>query len=179
MKKPSVTELIKLLDKPALLSWANKQGLIGVDITKKRKEWLNYGTSLHNQIYEYITTGTPLIKESDMNNYNFFFKDKEILSVECKVENEYFTGTYDLIYKKNNKIYLSDYKSNAKNIYFENKLQLVAYSMCVDCDALSIISIPDFKEMPFNISDKEPYIEILKSLSIIYKQKQLINGNKF
>jgi len=41
MKKPSVTELLRILDKPALLNWANKQGLLGIDISVKRKEWLS------------------------------------------------------------------------------------------------------------------------------------------
>ena len=178
MKKPSVTQLIQLLDKPALLNWANKQGLKGIDINEKRKEWKSYGSSLHNQIYDFIINGNKMIKESDQNNLNRFLKDIEIISVECKVENEYFTGVYDIMYKKNNKIYLADYKSNAKKIYFEHKLQIAAYSMCVEADSFALISIPDFTEMTFNLNDRDNYIEIIKSLSNIYKQKNIIYGNK-
>jgi len=178
IKKPSVTQLIKLLDKPALLGWANKQGLKGIDIAEKRKEWLSYGSSLHNQIYEYIKTGTKLTSYDAQINLEKFFSGINIISAECKVENEYFTGIYDLMYEKNGKIYLSDYKSNAKKIYFEHKLQIAAYSMCVDVDCYSIISIPNFTEMSFKLNDKENYIEILKSLSNIYKQKTIINESK-
>lgn len=176
MKKPSVTELIRLLDKPALLSWANKQGLKGIDITKKRNEWMSYGTSLHKQIYDCITNGTPLVREYDQSMFNEFFETREVIATECKIENEYFTGVYDLTYKKNGKIYLADYKSSAKKIYFEHKLQLAAYSMCVKNDSFAIISIPDFIEMNFSITDLTPYVEILKSLSNIHKQKQIIDG---
>lgn len=178
MKKPSLTELIKLLDKPALLTWANKQGLSGIDITKKRREWLDYGTSLHNQIYEYITSGIELVKHEEQLRLKHFFSDKQIIAAECSVENEYFTGKYDLKYLKNGKQYLSDYKSNARKIYFEHKLQLIGYAMCEECDSFSIISIPSFIEMTFNIKDRTPYHEIIKSLSNIYKQKQIIDENR-
>lgn len=44
MKKPSVTMLIDLLAKPALIDWANKQGLLGVDIKDLRKKAKSSGT---------------------------------------------------------------------------------------------------------------------------------------
>ena len=50
MKKPSVTQLLDLIAKPALISWANKQGLMGIDTSEKRKKILLNGTSLHSQI---------------------------------------------------------------------------------------------------------------------------------
>ena len=176
MKKPSISELIKLLDKPALIGWANREGLKGVDISKKRKEWRSYGTSLHSQIYNFITNGEKLIKSEDQKNLEKFLKNIEVISVECKVENEYFTGVYDLMYRKNGKTYLGDYKSNAKRIYFEHKLQIAGYAMCVEADAYSVISIPTFSEMSFMLNDIDNYHEILKSLSNIYNQKQIIDG---
>ena len=79
MKKPSVTELIKLLDKPALMYWANKQGLAGIDIKTERKKWLNDGTSMHSQVEEYVKNKTPFLNKDHQDNFDKFIFDKEIL----------------------------------------------------------------------------------------------------
>ena len=170
-RKPSVTELIKLLNKPALLNWANRQGLKGIDISVERVKWMNRGTSIHSQIEKYIKTGEPFVKETDQANFEKFFNMVDIHGVENSIETEWFTGKYDILFKYNNRIYLGDFKSNAKKIYFEHKLQLVAYSMAVRCDSFSIISVPSFKMMNFKVDDRSPYEKIIISLSEIYKNK--------
>jgi hypothetical protein len=173
MKKPSITELIKLLDKPALLNWANKQGLKGIDISLSKSK--QEGASIHRQIERYIKDSTPF---DDMNNQIMFdklFSDKEITHNEYNIETDYFTGRIDLCYIKDGMVYLSDFKLNRDRVYFEDYLQLSAYSMAIDCNRFSIISVPNFKEIPVTINDIEKYINIIKSLSDIYKNKQLLN----
>jgi hypothetical protein len=174
--KPSVTDLLKLLDKPALLNWANKKGLEGVDITKERSKWLNAGTSIHSQIENYIRKGEPFISEIDQSYFNSFIFDKEILGLECKIETEWFTGRYDIKVKWKDKIYIMDFKNKSKNIYFENKLQLIAYAMAEPCDCFAIVSVPSFTVMNFNVKNRIPYEEILKNLSNIYNLKLEIDG---
>lgn len=173
MKKPSITELIKLLDKPALLSWANKQGLKGIDISKSvsKKE----GTSIHQQIERYIKHGVAFNEIHNQIYFDKLFNDKKIIYNELEIETDYFKGRIDLCYSQNNDIYISDFKLNRRQVYFEDKLQLVAYSMAVKCSKFSIISVPDFNEITFDIPDVERYINIIKSLSDIYTNKQLIN----
>lgn len=178
MSKPSVTELVKLLDKPALLKWANKQGLAGIDISKKRQEWLSAGSSMHSQIEGYLKDGTPFISERDQEAFEVFLSGKKIISFESKIETEWFTGRYDIEIDWGGRIYLMDFKKDNKGIrsvYFEDKLQLVAYSMAKPCDHFAIVSTPSFRVMKFTIDNKEPYIEILKALSIIHQQKTLID----
>ena len=174
--KPSVTDLIKLLDKPALLNWANKQGLLGIDISKERTKWLNKGTSIHSQIENFIRKGEPFISEVDQSYFKCFIFDKEILGLENNIETEWFTGRYDIKVKWRDKIYLMDFKNNAKRIYFENKLQLVAYSMAEKCDSMAIVSVPSFSVMNFSVQDRKPYEEILKCLSKIHTLKLEIDG---
>lgn len=176
MTKPTVSELIKLLDKPALLNWANKQGLAGVDISKKRQEWLDAGTSIHSQIEDYLRNGTPFVSTEDQDRFEAFMSGKKLISLESSIETEWFKGRYDIKIDWGGKIYLMDFKKNARAIYFENKLQLVAYSMAEPCDKFAIVSVPSFKVMNFEIRDKKPYEEILKSLSIIHQQKMLIDA---
>jgi len=176
--KPTVTQLLKLLDKPALLNWANKQGLKGIDINQERKKYLNDGTSIHSQIENFIRHGEQFDSEYAQFQFTKFIENKEILGIENKIETEWFKGRYDIKLKYNDKIYLVDFKSNAKRIYLENKLQLVAYGMAEECDSFAVVSVPDFTIMNFNVKDRKPYEEILKSLSIIYNCKNEIEELK-
>lgn len=178
MKKPSVSQLLSLLDKPALLNWANKQGLQGIDITKERKGWLRAGTSIHNQIENFIKSKAPFLNELDQNNFLKFIEDKEIIDFEKNIETEWFQGRYDLKVKWNDKVYLMDFKNNAKDIYFENKLQLIAYSMAEECDGFAIINVPKFEIFEVKIQNRNPFIEVLKSLSNIYYCKKEIEVNE-
>lgn len=178
MKKPSVTTLIGLLDKPALLSWANKQGLAGIDISQKRKEWLNDGISIHSQIENFVKNGEPFYNSDHEKSFKNFISDKKILGYEFDIETDWFVGRCDMKLEWNKKVYLIDFKNKSKGVYFENKLQLVAYGMAEKCDSFSIVSVPEFKMMNFTIKDRTPYEEILKSLSNIYKQKNIIDETK-
>lgn len=175
MKKPSVTELIKLLDKPALMYWANKQGLAGIDIKTERKKWLNDGTSMHSQVEEYVKNKTPFLNKEHQENFDRFAFDKEILFLEKKIETDYFTGRIDIAYKQNDKVFIGDFKNNQTSLYFENKLQLVSYSMAEQCDSFAIISMPSFEIIPVPIEDKTPFEEIIKALAVIYQHKNIVD----
>jgi len=173
-QKPSVTELTKLLDKPALLNWANKQGLQGIDINVSRKKYQSDGTSIHKQIEDFHILKTPFLNPEHEANYLKFIEDKEIIYIEQKVETDWFTGRLDCVLKFGDKRYIVDYKSNQSGVYLENKLQLVAYSMALHCDSFAIVSVPDFKFIEVSIPDRKPYIEIIKALSIVYQNKKII-----
>jgi len=173
MKKPSMSELLQLLDKPALLKWANKQGLAGINIGVRKRKDTSEGTSIHSKIERFIKHGEQF---EEQENFIKFISDKEILGIEQDIETEYFKGRYDLKIKWNEKIYMVDYKKSAKRVYLENKLQLVGYGLAENCNDYMIVSIPDFTVFPVEIANKEPYIEILKSLSNIYTQKQIIES---
>jgi hypothetical protein len=155
--KPSVTELIGMLDKPGLLNWANKIGLDGIKLEDYRKKSMINGTSLHKQIEDYNLYNKPFINDDYFNKYQKFIEDKEILSVEKIIENKYFKGRYDIKLNYRNKTYICDFKSNQKSVYFENKLQLSAYNMVENCNNVAIISIPDFKFIDINIIDFTPW----------------------
>lgn len=174
IKKPSVTALISLLDKPALLSWANKKGLEGLNINDIKKAAFYYGNSLHYQIENFVNNGECFEDPKLETKFLNFISDKEIISVEKKIETKYFKGKYDMKLKYKNEIYIIDFKSNKKKVYLENILQLVSYSMAEKCDKLAIVSLPEFKFLKVDIKDKKPYIEIIKSLSKIYYNKQII-----
>lgn len=166
--------MIKILDKPALLKWANKQGLLGIDISIDKDRFLRAGSSIHNQIEQYHINKTPFHNPEVEENYKRFTSGKLILDIETEIETEWFTGRYDMRYQYGSTKYLIDYKNNSKGVYFENKLQLVAYGMAVDCDRFAVVSTPMFITHHIVIEDRKPYEEIIKALSIIYTNKLLV-----
>ena len=172
MKKPSVSELIGLLDKPRLLPWANKIGLEGISLNSYRQEKLANGSSNHKMVENFIKHKTPYLNKFTQIRAEMFFEGIEVLGVEEKIETDYFTGRYDLKIKKNGIIYMCDFKSNHRKHYDENILQLAAYKMASNSDKVAIISLPDFDWMPLEINDFSIYEDILKNLSNIYNLKQ-------
>jgi hypothetical protein len=172
--KPSVTKLIDILNKPALMQWANKIGLNGINLDDFRRKKMLEGFNLHEQIDRFVKTGECFKSQKDENAFLDFVKDKKIISTEVNIETEYFIGRYDIKLKYNDLIYLCDFKKDHKKIYFENKLQLVAYRMAEYCDRIAIISIPDFKIIPISIVDYKPYEDILINLSNIYNIRSIL-----
>lgn len=83
-KKPTVTELINLLDKPFLLKWANKIGLEGISLDDYRKQSKGDGTNVHRQIENDFKGKLPF--END--KFKSFKSKYEVLEVEPKIECE-------------------------------------------------------------------------------------------
>jgi len=174
-----VTKLLSILDKPALLKWANRIGLEGTTLDEAYKKSKSKGNSYHNQVERMIKLNKEIEDPELRLNYHLFFDGSEITDCEKNITGEYWRGRYDVKFKRNGLTYLCDFKSNAKRVYLENKLQLVAYSEIESVDEIGIISLPDFKYYPVKIKDRKPYTGILRALSHIYQCKELItNGNR-
>lgn len=162
--KPTVTELIDLINKPALLNWANKIGLQGKSISEYKKQSLNDGLKLHDQIYNKHYKNIPFAEEVYNETWNEFVSDKRIIELEKNIETQYFIGRLDCILQYSGRIYLCDFKKS-NGVYLENLLQLTAYRMAYKCDYVAIVQIPDFVFKPqYQIKDFTNYENILKSL---------------
>ncbi len=169
MKAPTVTQLLKLLDKPPLMKWANKIGLEGIKLEDYYEIAKAKGNDYHDQVENAIKHGEVITDKKLRDNFEAFFSDVIPLESEKDVSCEHWRGRYDIKFERGGETYLCDFKSNAKRVYLENKLQLVAYSEIEQVDRLGIISLPDFKFYPVDIVDRKPYTGILKALSHIHK----------
>lgn len=169
-KKPSVTALLDLLNKPALLKWANNIGLQGISLEASRAKSKAQGFSLHKQIELFFKEGELLQDDGDQNALDKFLRGKKVISYENSIETDWFVGRYDLELQSKDETYLCDFKSST-GVYLETILQLTAYRMARKVDKIAVISIPDFYFKPVEIKDFTPYEEILKSLSNIYRLK--------
>jgi hypothetical protein len=172
--KPSVTKLISLLDKPALLTWANKIGLQGIKLEDYKKKSLSFGSNIHKQIENYIIYNIPFENIETQKKFDDFFKDKKIIDIEKNIETDNYIGRLDIKYLQNNEIYICDFKSNQKYIYLENKLQLCAYKQADNCDRLGVISVPDFNFIECKIDDYNIFYKIISDLCSLYKNIELV-----
>ena len=169
IKKPTVTELLKLLDKPALIKWANKLGLDGKSLDDFYAEKRAEGTSLHKQVQQYIQSNIRMKDAAQQSSLDKFLLTRRVLGVEKPIETEWFVGRYDIAFKIDEQVYVGDFKSSDK-VYFENKLQLAAYQMVFPGAKICVIHIPLFT-VDIIREDLTKYQEIIKLLSRIYTLK--------
>ena len=173
MSKPTVTQLLDVLNKPALMKWANRIGLNGVSLDAHRQKSFAKGRAYHSQVEDYILKNKEIDDPTLRLNFHAFFDDTEILDCEKTIDSELYKGRYDIRFRKGGEVWLCDFKTNAKGVYFENRLQLAAYDACEDCDRLAIISLPSFEVFTVKI-DRSNYRKMLQLLSEVWALKRLI-----
>lgn len=137
---PGSTTIVGQLDKPFLVSWANKLGKKGIDANEYREEKARLGTLIHNIIQSHL-----LQRELDISKYTedelklgeqafYRYLEWENINVIENVEIEkglvselYKYGGYlDLYCKINGEWTVIDIKTS-KSIDIEQKIQVSSY----------------------------------------------------
>lgn len=139
---PGVTTILGVINKPALVKWANKLGLDGYDSTKYVDATARIGTCAHELVQEYL--GGKLV---DRNAYqpdeidaaenaliSFFAWEKahggklETIHIELPLvsEKHRYGGTIDWLGYIDGQIWLVDFKTT-KGIFPEHEYQTCAY----------------------------------------------------
>lgn len=160
-------EMIDQLDKPALLKWANKIGLQGINLDDYRAKAKEEGTDIHLAVENFLKF--KLMSDNEDLNQRMikFFSDKEILEVEGVIETDFYQGRFDLKLRWQGMVFICDLKSNSK-VYFETKIQLAAYKLgSHDCDHVAVIHLPELLIRPVSL-DLQKYSQLLNNLSDIY-----------
>lgn len=144
-KVPGVTTVLGILNKPALVIWANKLGLQGIDSSKYRDDKADIGTLAHQMILDYFNkreTDTldyskNQIDQSETCLLKFWEWEKahkiEVIMAEVPlVSIEYgYGGTIDCFCNLNGQLTLLDFKTG-KAIYPEMLYQLAAYEQLLN-----------------------------------------------
>ncbi len=140
---PGVTTITGVLDKPALVGWANRMGLQGIDTKKYVDILADAGTLAHRMIechlkgievdtYEYSKANIDMAKNAflkyldweKMHEMSLIFSEKALVS---DIYN--YGGTIDSYFQfEGNKKVLIDFKTS-KAIYTEHGTQVIAYEM--------------------------------------------------
>lgn len=142
---PSVTTILSRFKNPrALMIWAHKQGLAGIDINKVRQEAADSGTLTHRMVEEYLAGRNPyaVLKDAPANirraselGFESFttWADQtqlRVMATEVRLVSELhrYGGTMDAnIITINGKRCVGDWKtSNA--LYPEMLMQIAAYA---------------------------------------------------
>tara|TARA_R110001632_G_scaffold1171_2_gene4712 strand:- start:9663 stop:10184 length:522 start_codon:yes stop_codon:yes gene_type:complete len=164
----SVTKLIDLLNKPALLFWANQIGLEGVKLKDYQSKSKSKGNFSHKVLEDYFNKGIKFegfeVLESELNDYEF-------IGCEVDTNNGFILGRIDLIMKNklSGETWIFDFKSN-KNIYLNTKLQLSTYKHIYNADKIGFINTEELKIVEINIDTKK-YFDLIKRL---YQIKNLL-----
>lgn len=155
---PGVTTITGVMDKPALVKWANNLGLQGIDSTKYVDATARIGTLAHKIIECYLTDEEPDFSDSSENEIacakkcadKFFQWEKSrgltksdyALSESPLVSEKYrFGGTVDICAVVNGAATLIDLKT-CKGIYGEHKTQIAGgYSILLNENGFALDSV--------------------------------------
>ena len=174
MKTPSVTELCDILNKPALMIWANKIGLEGIKLSSYKKESTKSGIKKHKVIEDYLIHGLEIEDVEIRSNVEGLFNNVEVLSVEESFENEMYRGRCDIRFKKDGYEYVCDFKSKFNKPYLEHYIQLIAYKQHFNTDKIAIIDLRTFTLFELSLQYENEISEIINNLISIHKLKQII-----
>jgi hypothetical protein len=122
-----VTTVLSILAKPALISWANKLGLAGIDSTKYKDKMADVGTIAHLLVMHHLKGTTPDLSEYSQQDINtaqncmksFYEWEKvhklEPIMLEIPLVSDIygFGGTTDFIGKVDGTLELMDFKTGS------------------------------------------------------------------
>jgi len=192
---PGVTTVLGILNKPALIKWANNLGLEGIDSSRYVDEKAAIGTLAHQMIADYLKglkTDTSEYSKVEIDQaenavLSFFEWEKahhiKPILVERPLVSEQwrFGGTVDCLGHINDLLYLLDFKT-ASGIFPEMLIQVAAYRQLViengfEVDKVAILRIgrtsdEGFEERLVNHLDKRWEI-FLHALAIYNLQKEV------
>lgn len=188
---PSVTQILGVINKPALINWANKMGLQGIKTGEVLRNTADIGTLAHEIIEKWIKKDKP-----DWNGYKreqiiqackcaqrFFgwLKEQEkfipIVSEIPLVSEQYnYGGCVDLIANLNGKRTVIDFKTSS-GIWDEAKYQTSAYFKMANengwsCTDIMIIRIGRDSFETFAVEHKEQAFEVFKSALNLYNEQK-------
>uniref|UniRef100_A0A6M3JNF6 PD-(D/E)XK nuclease superfamily protein n=2 Tax=viral metagenome TaxID=1070528 RepID=A0A6M3JNF6_9ZZZZ len=137
---PGVTTVLNVLNKPALVKWANNLGLQGIDSSKYRDSMADIGTLAHQMILDYFkgektdtseySSGQIDLAENCLLSFWEWEKGHDIKVIMAEVpliSREYgYGGTIDCFCELDGQATLLDFKTG-KAIYEEMVFQVSSY----------------------------------------------------
>ena len=183
---PSVTTIIKILNKPFIAKWANSLGWKRQSYDKVLEESANKGTFVHEVLNAYIFRQGKKFNLSNPEVMNFLYETIDIFKDfeksndfkpvwgEKSFSLEKFGGTVDLYCNLNGLDTIIDFKTS-KRFYSSHFIQLEAYIQLLEAneynvDQVGILRIRDgYSELKLLQRDEmEKYIELFNKLTDIF-----------
>jgi hypothetical protein len=193
---PGVTTFLGVLAKPALIAWANKMGLQGIDTQKYVERAADAGTAAHEMIECHLKglafdrSQYPEDLLSLAENGAIKYLEWESQHTITKIESELalvseihrYGGTIDLYCELDGKMTLVDFKTNSTGVYDEMRHQVVAYARLLEenkraVERIIIIRLGKSDQMDMEaveVGDWDLHWKMFQACQTIYEtQKQL------
>ncbi len=192
---PGVTTITGQLNKPALIIWANRLGLQGIDSSKFRDDKADIGTLAHEMILAHLSKREPETEDYSKNQIdaaeNSFLSYLEwekqhlvipILTEHKAVSETYkYGGAFDFYGSIDGTLELVDFKTGS-GIYDEMWLQVAGYGKLITApiQRYRILNIPRTEDESFKEEVKTDlslhFEAFLKLLDFYYLNKQIKKG---
>jgi hypothetical protein len=192
---PGATTPLGLLAKPALIPWANKLGLQGIEVSKFVDDKASIGSLAHDMILCHFKKETAdtsdytanQISAAENSFLSFLEWEKKyiiepILTEAPLVSEKWkFGGTIDLYAKLDGVPILVDFKTGS-GIYDEHFYQCAAYRQLLmdngyECASVKILNIPRTEDEQFNEATRAGLVyewEIFRACLEIYNFKKAL-----
>ena len=183
---PSVTTIIKLLNKPFIAKWANSLGWKRQSYDKVLDESANKGTFVHETLHEYLfkegkkfDLSNPEVMNFLYENLNAFKEFEKYYDIkpiwgEKSFSLDKFGGTVDLYCELDNKYTILDFKTS-KRFYSSHFIQLGAYIQLLEANDYKVeqVAILRIREGDYDIKiinreDMNDYIELFNRLVEVF-----------
>lgn len=179
---PSVTTILKVLNKPGLVHWANSLGWKRQSYDKILEERADHGTFVHELLHEYMfkegkqfningPETVELIKKY-LEGFKYFEEQVNLKPIwgEKSFSCEWYGGTIDLLCEIDGKITILDFKTS-KRFYSSHFIQLGAYIQLLDHNGIIVeqVGIARVDESGVNLKIKsrdemDDYVDLFNSL---------------
>jgi hypothetical protein len=194
---PGVTTVLGLLAKPALVPWANKLGLQGIDTNKYVDDKAAIGTLAHAMITDHLSGTKTDFSDYSANQINlsensvlsFWEWEKahrieEVFFVERPLVSEIhrFGGTLDIYAKVNGQREIIDIKTGSgiwpEHVYQVATLKVLLEENGYPVDGTRIVNIPRAEDESFlekTVSEKENETgwQIFQHLLQVYQLRKI------
>jgi hypothetical protein len=192
-----VTTALNVLSKPALIPWANRLGLQGIDSTKYVDDKADIGTCCHYLIECDLKSETPDLKDyapavvnEAENGFLKFLEWKKahiITSVKSEIqlvsEVHQYGGTIDIYAELDGKPTLIDIKTSGSGIWPEMKHQVSAYKQLLEenghkVDKVMILRVGRSEDEGFEyaeIGNLDKHFELFLHCLAIYNIRKTID----
>lgn len=190
---PSVTTILKILNKPSLPKWANIMGFKHKNIDDILEKSSEIGTTVHKMIESYFNNKYFILiptrhmgRDLAMSYLNSFFQWKQKHSIEPiftehHTSSDKFGGTIDFYGNVDGKKTILDFKTS-KTFYATMFLQLGAYCIMLEeqgyeVEQLAIIVVRNytFKEKFITREQVEPYMKVFRILVDLFHEWYELN----
>lgn len=184
---PSVTQILKILNKKGLLEWANYLGIRRMKYKNVLDEKALLGTLVHKRIEcdianeRYSMFFDPRLENEVLRRYNLYeaWKNEhgvEPLHSELRLHNDRYGGTIDFIGNVDGVLCIGDFKTSKKP-QFTHMMQLGAYLNLVkvqnpdifqSIQKARVICFPEKGSYIEMVCDKDKMIEYQEAFEKLY-----------